>query len=93
VAGEPPTAIGFVMALAHGIGQVRFQASIWTALLFLVGIAINDWEHALWVVVASGIGMLVGRYHHDSAEVVAGLGLTATTQRWPPSRSSCRGGR
>ena len=50
-------------AVAHGVGQVMFQASIWTALLFLVGIAINDWQHASGWCVASIVGMLVGIYH------------------------------
>ena len=68
--GAPVTA-GFVRAVAHGIGQVMFQASIWTALLFLIGIALNDWRHALWVVAASVVGTLVGVYHHDSSEEVA----------------------
>jgi len=71
----PPVTAGFVEAAAHGVGQVMFQASVWTALFFLVGIALNDWKHALWVVVASVLGMLVGIYHHDSAEEVAALGL------------------
>ena len=31
--GGPPAASGFMAAVAHGIGQVMFQASIWTALL------------------------------------------------------------
>ena len=42
-------AAGFVEAVAHGVGQVMFQASVWTALFFLVGIAMNDWRHASWV--------------------------------------------
>jgi urea transporter len=70
-----PVPAGFVEAVAHGIGQVMFQASVWTALLFLLGIAINDWHHALWVVAASAVGMLVGIYHHDSSEEIAALGL------------------
>ena len=73
--GGPPAASGFMAAVAHGIGQVMFQASVWTALLFLVGIGISDWQHALWVVGASALGMLVGIYHHDSADQVAALGL------------------
>jgi urea transporter len=73
--GEPLAATGFVTAAAHGIGQVMFQASVWTALFFLIGIAINDWQHALWVAVASVAGMLVGIYHHDSSDQVAALGL------------------
>ena len=73
--GGPPAAANFVEATAHGIGQVMFQASIWTGLFFLVGIALNDWEHAIWVALASLLGMLVGIYHHASAEEVASLGL------------------
>ena len=69
----PPVVAGFAEAVAHGIGQVMFQGSVWTALFFVIGIAINDWEHALWVVVASMIGMLVGIYHHESSDEVAAL--------------------
>ena len=39
-----------------------FQASLWTALLFLAGIAINDWQHASWVLIGSTVGMLLGTY-------------------------------
>lgn len=73
--GGSPSPANFLEATAHGIGQVMFQASIWTGLLFVIGIAVNDWQHALWVVLASLLGMLVGVYHHDSAEEVAALGL------------------
>jgi urea transporter len=73
--GGGPFSASFIEAVAHGIGQVMFQASVWTALLFLIGIALNDREHAAWVVVASLVGMLVGVYHHDSSEEVAALGL------------------
>ena len=58
------------------VGQVMFQASIWTALFFLVGIALNDWQHALWVARRRpSSAMLVGIYHHDSSDEVAALGL------------------
>lgn len=55
-------------ATAHGIGQVMFQASLWTGLLFLGGIAVNDQTHASWVLVGSVAGMLVAGYHLDAAE-------------------------
>jgi urea transporter len=71
---EPVTA-SFVEAVAFGIGQVLFQASIWTTLFFLAGMALNNWRHACWAVVASLLGMLVGIYHHDSSAEVAALGL------------------
>jgi urea transporter len=70
-----PVMAGFVQAVAYGIGQVLFQASIWTAVFFLAGIALNNWRHAPWAVVASLVGMLVGIYHHDSSEEIAALGL------------------
>ena len=31
-------------------------------MLFLAGIALNDWRHASWVLVGSIVGMLVGSY-------------------------------
>jgi urea transporter len=71
---EPVTA-SFVEAVAFGIGQVLFQASIWTTLFFLAGMALNNWKPACWAVVASLVGMLVGIHHHDSSAEVAALGL------------------
>ncbi len=64
---DRPDAVGFIGAVAHGVSQVMFQASIWTALLFLVGIALNDWRHASWVLAGSIVGMLVGNYHATAA--------------------------
>jgi len=57
-----------VEATAHGIGQVMFQGSVWTGLFFLVGIAINDRQHAGWVLLAAIVGMAVASYHVDAAE-------------------------
>jgi urea transporter len=66
-AGGPPDRIGPAWAVAHGVSQVMFQASIWTALLFLIGIALNDWQHAAWVLLGSIVGMLLGSYHANAA--------------------------
>ncbi|AGA25672.1 urea transporter [Singulisphaera acidiphila] len=66
-AGDPLGSVGFVGAVGHGVSQVMFQASVWTGLLFLVGIALNDWRHATWVLVGSFVGMLVGSYHATAA--------------------------
>lgn len=65
--GSPLESARFVGAVARGIGQVMFQASIWTGLLFLVGIALNNWRHAAWVAAASALGALVGSYHISGA--------------------------
>lgn len=65
----PTPAVGpGVESILHGIGQVMFQASIWTGLLFLAGIAISNREHAAWVLAASVLGMVVVGYHLDAAE-------------------------
>ena len=65
--GGPLEGAGIVQAVAHGVSQVMFQASIWTGLLFLVGIALSNWEHAVWVLMGSIVGMLVGSYHATAA--------------------------
>jgi len=65
--GGPLEGVGPVRAVAHGVSQVMFQASVWTGLLFLIGIALNDWKHASWVLVGSIVGMLLGSYHANAA--------------------------
>jgi urea transporter len=53
----------FIEATAHGIGQVMFQGSVWTGILFLAGIFISDRKHATWVLLGAVLGMLVASYH------------------------------
>jgi urea transporter len=56
-----------VEATAHGVGQVMFQGSLWTGLLFLIGIAISDVRHAALVLAGSVVGMLVAWHHTTEA--------------------------
>ena len=64
----PDLPAGFLVdSAAHGVSQVMFQASIWTALFFLVGIAVNDRRHATWVLLGSIVGMALAGYHVDAA--------------------------
>ena len=65
--GGPLADVGFPEAVAHGVSQVMFQASLWTALLFLAGIALSDWRHASWVLAGAVVGTLVASYHATSA--------------------------
>jgi urea transporter len=65
--GGPLVGAGYFEAVANGVGQVMFQASVWTALLFLVGIALSDWRHASLVLAGSVVGMLVANYHATEA--------------------------
>jgi urea transporter len=54
-------------AVAHGVGQVMFQGSLWTGLLFLVGIFISDRRHAAWVLAGSIVGMLLAWHQTTEA--------------------------
>jgi urea transporter len=60
----PNVGTGFhIEAAAHGISQVMFQASIWTGLLFFLGIALSDLRHALLVLGGAIVGTQVAVYH------------------------------
>jgi urea transporter len=49
------------------VSQVMFQASMWTALFFLAGIAVSERRHAAWVLLGSVAGMLLAGWHVDAA--------------------------
>lgn len=65
----------YLEATTHGIGQVMFQASVWTGILFLVGIALSDRQHAALVLTGAIVGMLVASFH-----------LTTTARALDPER-------
>lgn len=64
-------ALDIAEAVGRSIGEVDFQGSIWTGLLFLVGIGLNNKAHAAWVFVASLIATFVAVYHHDPSHNIA----------------------
>jgi len=66
-AGGPSSSSGFATAVVHGVAQGMFQASIWTGLLFLLGIALSEWKHALWVAAGAVFGTLMAYYHVSAA--------------------------
>jgi len=49
---------------ASGVAEIMFGASVATGLCFLVGIAINNWRHAVVVLLGSLLGTLVAHYHN-----------------------------
>ena len=57
-----------VESLTHGVGQIMFQASVWTGLLFAAGIAVSNREHAWLVALGAAVGGLVAAYHVDAAD-------------------------
>jgi urea transporter len=80
--GGPLGAVGYVGAVLNGVSQVMFQASYWTAALFLIGIGLNDWQHASWVLVGSIIGMLAGNFHDGTT--ASGLDPESLVERTLP---------
>lgn len=69
-----PTTDSLFAAIVRGVGQVKFQANAATGLLFLAGIALNNWRHALWVLTASVLSVLGAVFHNAPTEGIA-LGL------------------
>jgi urea transporter len=65
--GEPIGGTNLAVAITHGVGQVMFQASVWTGRFFLIGIALSDWKHALWVLAGATLGALIAGYHVEAA--------------------------
>jgi urea transporter len=63
---DPPLPF-VVQSVAHGVGQVMFQGSFWTALFFLVGIAIGNGRHAALVLAGSIVGMMMAWHHTTEA--------------------------
>lgn len=66
--GEPVAAAAVLRAVGNGVSQVMFQANLITAALFVVGIALSNWRHGVWVVAASALGVLVANYHVTPAQ-------------------------
>lgn len=63
---EPGASINtssLAVAATHGIGQVIFQANVWTGRLFLIGIAVSNMRHAAWVLAGTALGTLLASYH------------------------------
>jgi urea transporter len=77
---KTPAVVPSIESVFHGIGQVNFQGNVWTGLLFLVGIALSDWRHASWVLLASIIAsFLAVAIHAPADDITLGLyGYNAT---------------
>ena len=63
----PPSSTpeGFVEAVLDGAAEVMFGANAATGLLFLVGIALSNWRHAVIALLGSIVGTALAYYHHD----------------------------
>ncbi len=71
-------------------GHARVERAL-TGLLFLVGIAISNWRHAILALVGSIVGTLQAAYHNDPSGSISLGGSTAITRLWPRWPLGCRG--
>lgn len=68
----PPehTPSGFVASVMAGAAEVMFGATIVTGILFLAGISLCTWRHAVLGLVGSIVGTLLALYHNDPSSTV-----------------------
>lgn len=74
---QPPvdyTNIGFFAHVLRGTAEVMFGANIATGALFIAGIALSNWRHALLALLGSMVGTLLGIYHQNPADTIS-LGI------------------
>lgn len=68
------TPVGFLDEVFRGAAEVMFGANIVTGLLFVVGIAVCNWRHAVLAFLGSFLGLLVAIYHGDPSTAIS-LGI------------------
>jgi len=71
----PQTTFQPLAAVLHGLGQALFSASVWSGILFLVGMLLSNWRHALIAVFGAIIGTAVSYYYRDVDPASINLGL------------------
>jgi urea transporter len=64
------TPSGFVAEVLAGAAEVMFGATVVTGILFLAGIALCTWRHAVLGLLGSIVGTLVALYHNDPTSAV-----------------------
>jgi urea transporter len=66
------TPIGlFQGLLLKGVAQVFLSANVVSGLLFLVGIGLSNWRHAVVALLGSLVGTLLGVYHNNPATTIS----------------------
>jgi len=64
-----------VVAVLFSLGQALFSATIWSGLLFLIGLLLSNWRHGLVGLFGAVIGTTVAYYYSHAAPESANLGL------------------
>ncbi|BBZ20524.1 urea transporter [Mycolicibacterium gadium] len=62
-------------AVLSSLGQTLFSPSVWSGLLFLAGLLVSNWRHAVIAVVGALIGTVVSYYYHQGDPESVNLGL------------------
>jgi urea transporter len=66
------TPIGlFQGLLLKGVAQVFFSANVVSGILFLVGIGLSNWRHAVVALLGSLVGTALGVYHNNPATSIS----------------------
>lgn len=64
-----------LLAVLHGLGQALFSSSLWSGVLFLIGVLLSNWRHGLIALMGAVIGTLVSYYYRDVDVGSVNLGL------------------
>jgi urea transporter len=68
------TPVGLLTHVLRGVAEVMFGANIFTGALFIIGIALSNWRHAVLALVGSMVGTILGIYHQNPATSIS-LGI------------------
>jgi len=63
------------VAVLFSLGQTLFSPTILSGLLFIVGVLLSNWRHAVIAVMGAVIGTVVSYYYRDVDPVSVNLGL------------------
>ncbi|MEV0948210.1 urea transporter [Rhodococcus sp. NPDC049939] len=64
-----------VVAVLSSLGEAVLSPNIWSGLLFLVGVLLSNWRHAVVALVGASIGTTVSYYYRDVDPTSVDLGL------------------
>ena len=64
-----------LIAVLSSLGESLFSPSVWSGLLFLAGILVSNWRHAIIAVIGAAIGTTVSYYYRHLDPESVNLGL------------------
>ena len=64
-----------ILAVLYSLGQAIFSATLWSGVLFLIGVLLSNWRHGVVALLGAVIGTFVAYYYSNVAPESANLGL------------------